>query len=132
MATSTIGTVLKFGLTSGALTKVCPITSYPDMIGDPELLETTTLDDGQATNIPGVKGSDILQFEALFDATVWASLATNEGSLGFFALEFGASGADGKFTWKGSYTLGLPGHGVNEVRTMTINVVASTVVTKAA
>ncbi len=131
MATSTKGTVLKFGLTSVALTKVCPILSYPDMIGDPELLETTTLDDSQETNIPGIKGADILQFEANFDATIWGTLATNEGKAGYFSLEFGTAGADGKFTWQGSYTLGLPGHGVNEVRTMTINVVASTVVTKA-
>ena len=130
MAVSTIGTVLKFGTTASALTKLCPIKSYPDLIGEPNLLETTTLDDEQQTYINGVKSADNMQFECNYDSTTWNTLKANEGVAGYFALEFGDDGEDGIFTWQGAYTLGLPSAGVDEVRNMTINIAPSTPVVK--
>ena len=129
-AVSTIGTVLKFGTTSGSLTQLCKITSYPDLIGEPNLLEVTDLEDTQQTYIAGVKSADNMQFEANYTSEVWESLKTNEGVAGYFSLEFGASGVDGVFTWQGSYTLGKAGEGVDEVRKMTINVAPTSAVTK--
>lgn len=129
-AVSTIGTILKFGTTSSALTKLCPITSYPDLIGDPEMIEVTDLEDTQQTYIPGIKSIDMLQFEANYTSELWDSLAENEGKAGYFSLEFGESGTDGVFNWQGTYTLGMPGKGNNEARTMTINIAPSTQITK--
>ena len=130
-AVSTIGTVLKFGTTSGSLTQLCKITSYPDLIGEPNLLETTDLEDTQQTFIAGVKSAENMQFEANYTSEVWETLKANEGVAGYFALEFGASGADGIFNWQGAYTLGKGGEGVDEVRKMTINIAPTTPVTKA-
>ena len=62
MSISTYGIALKWGATADAVEKVVDIKDFPDMIGEPELLETTTLSDAQVTNIPGIKSSDTLAF----------------------------------------------------------------------
>ena len=62
MAISSFGVELHWGTSAEAVAKVIDIKDFPDMISDPELLETTTLSDAQVTNIPGIKGSDMLTF----------------------------------------------------------------------
>ena len=62
MAISTYGISLKWGDTADNVAKVVDIKDYPDLIGDPNLLETTTLSDSQVTNIPGIRSSDSLTF----------------------------------------------------------------------
>ena len=62
MAISSYGIQLKWGASADAVAKVVDIKDFPDLIGDPNLLETTTLSDAQVTNIPGIKGSDLLTF----------------------------------------------------------------------
>ena len=126
MAISSYQTVLKCGASSEALTKLCPIKDFPDLFGDPNLLETTTLDDNMQTNIPGILSSDTLAFTANWDKEIAAQIKEKEGTTQYWSLEF----SDGsKFTWQGQATLGVPGKGVDEVVEMTINIVASTVIT---
>ena len=62
MAISTLGVTLKIGESKELLEKIVDIKDFPDLIGDPNMLETTTLSDAQVTNIPGIKGSDMLTF----------------------------------------------------------------------
>lgn len=126
MARSTIHTTLKFGTEKGSLTKMCPITSYPDLIGTPENIEVTDLDCEQQTFVPGVKALDTMEFEANYDKTVYSTLSANEKKDGYFELEFGTDGADGVFEWEGMYTLSVLGGGTNEARKMKIVVTPST------
>lgn len=129
MAVNTIGTVLKFGTESATLTKLCAIKSYPDMIGKPDNLDTTDLDSDQQTYIPGVKQIDSLDFTANYDWATFKTMQANANTDGFFELDFGTDGADGKFTWQGQYSVSLSGGDVNAVREMTITVMPSTEIT---
>ena len=126
MAVSTIHTTLKFGTSKEALTKMCPITSYPDLIGVPEKIDTTNMDNTQETGIPGVKKLDNNEFEAYYTKEEYTALAANQNTKGSFELEFGENGADGVFEWEGEYTVSILGGGINEARKMKIVVTPST------
>ena len=123
MAINTYGITLKWGTSAEAVEKVVDIKDFPDLISDPELLETTTLSDAQVTNIPGIKGSDMLTFTCNYTSADFAKVNDEANTALHYALEF----SDGsKFTWQGQHTCGLPGKGVNEVVEFTINIAAST------
>lgn len=129
MAMNTYGITLKWGESAETLEKVVDIKDFPDMIGDPEMLETTTLSDAQVTNIPGIKSSDTLTFTCNYTKADFTAVNTVAGTALHYALEF----SDGsKFTWQGQHTCGLPGKGVNEVVEFTINIAASSPVEFAA
>lgn len=129
MAINTYGITLKWGTSSEAAAKVVDIKDFPDLISDPELLETTTLSDAQVTNIPGIKGSDMLTFTCNYTSTDFAAVNEDANTPLYYVLEF----SDGsKFSWQGQHTCGLPGKGVNEVVEFTINIAASTSVEFAA
>lgn len=123
MAINTYGIELRWGESAETVAKVVDIKDFPDMIGDPEMLETTTLSDAQVTNIPGIKSSDMLTFTANYTKADFAAVNGEAGKALYYELSF----SDGsKFTWQGQHTCGLPGKGVNEVVEFTINIAAST------
>jgi hypothetical protein len=123
MAISSYGVTLKWGESAEAVTKVVDIKDFPDMIGDPNLLETTTLSDAQQTNIPGIRTSDTLTFTANYTKEDFTAVHAQENTPLFYELAF----SDGSgFTWQGQHTCGLPGKGVDEVIEFTINIAAST------
>ena len=123
MAMNTYGITLKWGATAEAAAKVVDIKDFPDLISDPELLETTTLSDAQVTNIPGIKGSDMLTFTCNYTKADFAAVNDDANTALYYVLEF----SDGSsFSWQGQHTCGLPGKGVNEVVEFTINIAAST------
>lgn len=129
MAISTYGVALKWGATAEAAEKVVDIKDFPDLIGEPNMLETTTLSDGQVTNIPGIKGSDMMAFTCNYTSAEFAAVNETANTPQYYVLEF----SDGsKFSWQGQHTCGLPGKGVDEVIEFTVNVVPSTEVTFAA
>ena len=123
MAISSYNCVLKWGESEGALTKKVDIKDFPDLIGDPNLLETTTLSDAAQTYIPGIKSTDLMTFTVNFTKTDFQACKADEGKTLFYSLEF-SDGA--KFTWQGQHTMGVPGKGVDEVIEATINIVPST------
>jgi len=126
MAINTYGITLKWGDSAANVAKVVDIKDFPDLIGDPEMLETTTLSDAQVTNIMGIKGSDMLTFTCNYTSADYASVNTDAEKPLYYVLEF----SDGsKFSWQGQHTCGLPGKGVNEVVEFTINIAASSAVT---
>lgn len=126
MAINTYGVELHWGTSAETVAKVIDIKDFPDMIGEPEMLETTTLSDAQVTNIPGIKSSETLTFTYNFTKEDFTKVETDAGKALHYALVF----SDGsKFTWQGQHTSGLPGKGVNEVIEATINIAASTEVT---
>lgn len=86
-------------------------------------METTTLSDAQVTNIPGIKGSDLLTFTCNYTSKDFAAVKAEENKSLYYALEF----SDGStFSWQGQHTCGLPGKGVDEVVEFTVNVVPAT------
>ena len=126
MAISSYQVTLKWGDAAASVEKLCPIKDYPDLFGDPNTLETTTLDDNMQTFIMGIKTSDAMPFTANYDKETALEIQAAEGAHKYFELSF----SDGtKFTWEGSISLGIPGKGVDEVLEMQINIVPSSVIT---
>lgn len=122
MAISTYNIVLKMGESAEAAEKLVDIKDYPDLIGDPNMLETTTLSDAQVTNIPGIRASDMLTFTCNYTSADFAKVKAKENTEQYYVLEF----SDGsKFSWQGQHTCGMPGKGVDEVVEFTINIAAS-------
>ena len=123
MAISTLGVTLKMGESAEALAKVVDIKDFPDLIGDPNMLETTTLSDAAVTNIPGIRSSDVLTFTCNYTKEDFTAVNEKANTALYYALEF----SDGsKFAWQGQHTCGVPGKGVDEVIEFTINIAAST------
>ena len=129
MAISTLGVTLKMGESAAALEKVVDIKDFPDLIGEPNMLETTTLSDEAVTNIPGIRSSDMLTFTCNYTKADFTAVNELANTALHYSLEF----SDGsKFTWQGQHTCGVPGKGVDEVIEFTINIAASTAVEFAA
>ena len=126
MAMNSYSITLKWGTTSTDVEKVIDIKDFPDLMGEPDMLETTTLSDAQVTNIPGIRSSDSMSFTYNYDSATFAKVEADAGTHLFYELAF----PDGsKFTWEGQHTSSIPGKGVNEVLEASVVVAASTPVT---
>ena len=126
MAMNTFGVKLLWGESADAVAKVVDIKDFPDLMGEPEMLETTTLSDAQVTNIPGIRGSDMMTFTCNYTKADFTAVNADAGKALYYELSF----SDGsKFTWQGQHSSGLPGKGVNEVVEAQVVIAASTPVT---
>lgn len=126
MAISSYGVALKWGDSASNVTKVVDIKDFGDLIGEVNMLETTTLSDSQVTNIPGIRSGDSIPFTCNYTKADFDKVYADEGESLFYELTF----SDGSgFTWQGQHSVGVPGKGVDEVLEFTINVAASTPVT---
>ena len=126
MAISSFGVALKWGESASNVAKVVDIKDFGDLIGEVNMLETTTLSDSQVTNIPGIRSGDSIPFTCNYTKADFDKVYADEGKPLFYELTF----SDGSgFTWQGQHTVGVPGKGVDEVLEFTINVAASTPVT---
>lgn len=138
MATSTISTYLMKSSDGTTYAKLLDIKDYPDLIGDPNQIQATTLTDKEHWYVPGVKENDgILNFTANYDATDFNTVKTAEGTEAYFAIWFGDNagtpdGHNGKFSFKGFPFVKLSGKGVDEVREMIVGIVPTTKITFAA
>ena len=122
MAMNTFGIQLKWGTSAEQVKKVVDVKDFPDLIGEPELLETTTLSDAQVTNIPGIRGSDLLTFTCNYTSADFAKVKAEENKPLFYELAFSDGSA---FTWAGQHSCGFPGKGVNEVVDYQIHIAVS-------
>lgn len=141
MAISTYKVYLMKGMTSDNTTtysKLIDIKEFPDIGGDPEMLETTTLSDKMQTFILGIQSNEGLSFTANYTKTDFNTLKGLEGQDNDYAIWFGASesggtvtpdGSDGKFSFKGELSVHVNGGGVNEVVEMTVTIAPITVIT---
>lgn len=123
------------GASESAYTKLIDIKEFPDLGGDPEMLETTTLSDKMQTYIAGIQSLDGLSFTANYDLTNFKALKALEGKNEKFAVWFGGTenagtltptGSDGKFSFDGQLTAYPTGGGVNEVVDIGITIAPST------
>lgn len=135
MAQSTYNTTLLHSTTAaGEFEKLCDIKDFPDLGGDPEMLETTTLSDAAQTYIKGIQSMDAMTFTANYDKEEYRAIkALDDGKNHYFQLKFGVGTTettdDSIFEWQGQITVYANGGGVNEVVEMTIVISPSTVIT---
>lgn len=123
------------GASESAYTKLIDIKEFPDLGGDPEMLETTTLSDKMQTYIAGIQSLDGLSFTANYDLTDYKALKALAGKNEKYAVWFGGTesggvltptGSDGKFSFDGQLTAYPTGGGVNEVVAIGITIAPST------
>lgn len=125
MAINTYGVYLKWGESAEAVEKVVDIKDFPDLMGAPETLETTTLSDPAQTHINGIRSSESMAFTCNYTKEDFTKVNADANKPLYYALEF----SDGsKFTWQGQHNCSISGKGVNEVIEYVINVSASTAV----
>ena len=119
-------------------TKLIDIKEFPDLGGEPEMLETTTLSDKMQTYIAGIQSMDGLSFSANYDMTDFKKLKALEGKKESYAVWFGGSensgtvtpdGSNGKFSFDGELSVYPVGGGVNEVVGMNVTIAPSTPIT---
>lgn len=139
MATSTYKTFLMHkGSSESAFQKLVDITEFPDLGGEPEFLDTTTLSDKMRTFILGIQNNEGMVFSANYDKSDYTALKALEGQEENYAVWFGGteaqdgtvtpSGTDGKFSFKGQLSVRVTGAAVNEVRGMSISIAPSTTI----
>lgn len=121
-----------------AYTKLIDIKEFPNLGGEPEMLETTTLSDKMQTYIAGIQSLEGLSFTANYDKADFSKLKALEGKKEKYAVWFGGSesggvvtpdGSNGKFSFDGELSVYPVGGGVNEVVDMNITIAPSTVIT---
>ena len=120
---------------SGTWGKLVDIKEFPDLGGEPEMLETTTLSDNMQTYIAGIQSLDGLSFTANYTMTDFQTLKALEGKKQSYAVWFGGTesdgtltpdGSNGKFAFDGELSVYPVGGGVNEVVNMNITIAPST------
>lgn len=121
-----------------AYTKLIDIKEFPDLGGEPEMLETTTLSDKMQTYIAGIQSLEGLSFLSNYDKADYAKLKALEGKKEQYAVWFGGTeaggvvtpdGSNGKFSFDGELSVYPVGGGVNEVVDMNTTIAPSTVIT---
>lgn len=136
-ATSTYMTFLMKGTGTDTVTysKLVDIKEFPDLGGEPEKLETTTLSDRMQTYINGVQSLESLTFTANYDKDTYQTIYGMRGVQNKYAVWFGGTesgavvtptGSLGKFEFTGEIDVFVSGGGVNEVRNMTMTIAPST------
>lgn len=117
--------------------KLIDIKEFPDIGGDPEMLETTTLSDKMQTFIMGIQSNEALSFTANYTKADFTALQALEGTEVDYAIWFGATesggsvtpdGSNGKFSFKGELSVHVNGGGVNEVVEMTVTIAPTTAI----
>ena len=131
---NTYKTFLMKGTTASSTTtwaKLLDIKDYPDLFGEPEKLEKTTLSHRAHVYEEGIEENDGLDFTANYDKDTFDTLRALKGQELDLAVWFGGTengdevtptGADGKFKCKGKISVSITGKGVNEVREMKVSV----------
>lgn len=128
----------KDGVGQTGYEKLIDIKEFPDLGGDPEMLETTTLSDKMQTYIAGIQSLDALAFTANYTLADYKKLVALAGKTDSYAVWFGGTesdgaltpdGSNGKFKFDGQLTAYATGGGVNEVVDLAISIAPSTPIT---
>jgi len=133
-AYSTYQTYLMYKSSStGSYAKVVDIKDYPDMVGSPNMLDATTLSDGQEKKVAGIlKLGDGYKFTANYTPTNYSTVKSLEGHQYWYALYLGGTSAgvpdghNGVFSWIGDMRAGFTGKSVDNVSEMTLTATPST------
>lgn len=134
-AISTYMTFLMLGSTASTPTysKLVDIQTTPDMGGDPDMLETTTMSDRAKTYIPGlINTPEGLQFETNYNAAAYQELEALRNTKRHYSVWLGGTenadgtvtptGTNGKFDFDGRLSVALLGGETNAVQKMRITI----------
>ncbi len=120
---------------SSDYTKLCDIKSFPDLGGEPERIDVTSLSDPQRQYVPGVQDISSSTFTANYIAADMTKINALSGSQHDFAIWIGATtsggvdtptGSDGQWEWTGDIMCYKTGGEVNAAQEMTIVTFPST------
>lgn len=134
---STYKTYLMYKATTAATeyTKLLDIKSFPDLGGEPERIDVTTLSDKIRKYTPGVQDLSSLTFNANYIAADYQKVLALEGKQTDYAIWIGAetsnnvdtpNGENGKWSWTGDVSVFKAGGDVNAAQDMTITMYPST------
>lgn len=131
--TSTVDTYLMKKTTDGKYTKVVDIINFPDLGGDPEQIDITTLTDHMRRSIPGIQEVEALAFESNYTPDNYAAVTPLNDVETEYAIYYGRDavtkepdGHDGKWGFTGIMTSYPMGGGVNEPRKIRSVIMPST------
>lgn len=105
--------------------KLIDIRDFPDLQGDPNMLDITTLSDGEEKQTPGIKRASEKKFKTLYTRAKFVEILLKEETELEIALWIGGKdntplGQFGKFEGKGYPSVKILGKGVDEVAEMEI------------
>lgn len=125
------GIKLSYKASGGAnFTDLTNLQEIPDIGGDTDAVEVTTLDDAAHMYINGLKDyGDSLDFTFLYDKTQFTTLNGLSGTISWKVTLPGTGGAT--FTFDGECSVKLNGVGVNDAITYTLSVKPSSAITVA-
>lgn len=134
---STYKTYLMYKATTAATqyTKLLDIKSFPDLGGEPERIDVTTLSDKIRKYTPGVQDLSSFTFNANYIAADYQKVLALEGKQTDYAIWIGAetsnnvdtpNGENGKWSWTGDVSVFKAGGDVNAAQDMTITMYPST------
>ena len=138
-AISTYKTYLKHKGSGATYTKLLDIVSFPNLGGEPETIDTTTLSDPMRTFILGIQATEKMTFECNYNSEDYAKIVELREKESDFAVWFGAStsenvdtpdGNEGKFSFKGYIDVYVAGGGVNEAVKMQVVIAPSSRIIK--
>jgi len=112
------------GTSDTAFSKLLDITQYPDLGGDKEKLDSTTLSDTKKRSINGLEDTAELAFSAWYDKNDYEKLLAIQeaGTVDKYQLWFGEDGEDGIWEWEGVMAVHPASGGVNAVREMSFSI----------
>lgn len=104
--------------------KLVDITEYPDLGGDTEKIDVTTLSDRKKRNINGIQDSADLEFKAWYEQADYENLLAIQtaGTIDTYQLWFGENGEDGVWEWSGIMNVFPGGGGTNAAREMSFSI----------
>lgn len=120
---------------SSDYTKLLDIKSFPDLGGEPERIDVTTLSDKIRKYTPGVQDLSSFQFTANYIPGDYQKVKALEGTQTEYAIWIGATtsndvdtptGENGKWAWTGDVSVFKAGGDVNAAQDMTITMYPST------
>lgn len=128
-AVSTYGIELHTSEDGVEYTKLVDIKTYPDIGGEPEMLESTTLSDSQETFIRGIDSGEAMEFQYNYTKANYAAVKALAGKAIHYKVIMGRGEEAQDFTFQGEHTTRIEGGGVNEVINAMITVAPSTEIT---
>lgn len=110
--------------TGASFERLLDITEYPDLGGEKEKLDVTTLSDRKKRTINGVEDSGNLEFKAWYEKADYEKLLAIQeaNTVDTYQLWFGEDGEDGIWEWAGVMAVHPNSGGVNAAREMSFSI----------
>lgn len=128
-AISTYGIELHTSEAGTDYTKLVDIKTYPDLGGEPEMLEATTLSDGQEVFVRGIDSGEAMEFTYNYTKENYNKVKDAADTPMYYKVIMGRGAEAQEFEFQGEHTTRIEGGGVNEVVGGIITIAPSTEIT---